>query len=110
MCCVISAILTFGLLSDSGELTAARVLGKSLFSIILDILKPIFLFLLLTLILLEFVTPKLEQDAAYLKYGNIDNSEEQKWVYKNNNFVKFKTENDLVVDITLFELNEDKKK
>ena len=109
LCCVISSILTFGLLSDSGELTAARVLGKSLFSIVLDILKPIFSFLLLTLFLLEFVTPKLEKDAAYLKYGNLDNFEEQKWVYKNNNFVKFKIENDLVKDVTLFELNEDKK-
>ena len=109
LCCVISAILTFGLLSDSGELTAARVLGKSLFSIILDILKPIFIFLLMTLFLLEFVTPKLEKEAAYLKYGNLDNSEEQKWLYKKNNFVKFKIESDLVKDITLFELNEDKK-
>ena len=41
LCCVVSSILTFGLLSDSGELTAARVLGKSLFSIMVDILKPI---------------------------------------------------------------------
>ena len=56
LCCVVSSILTFGLLSDSGELTAARVLGRSLFSIILDILKPVIFFLFLSLFLLEFLS------------------------------------------------------
>ena len=90
LCCVVSSILTFGLISDSGELTAARILGKSLFSIIFDILKPIVFFLLLSLFLLEFVTPNLEKKALFLKYGNSTNSEQINWVAKNDSFAKFK--------------------
>ncbi len=108
LCCVISAILSYGLLSDSGELTAARVLGKSLFSIILDILKPIFFLLALTLFFLEFITPSLEQKAINLKYGNLTISEQSQWLYKSNNFVKFKAKRDSLESIVLYKLNEDK--
>ena len=45
LCAVISAILTFGFLSDSGELIAAQILGKSLSSSVLNILKPIIIVL-----------------------------------------------------------------
>ena len=48
LCAVISAILTFGFLSDSGELVAAQILGKSLSNSVLNILKPIIIVLLLT--------------------------------------------------------------
>ena len=108
LCCVISSILTFGLISDSGELTAARILGKSLFWIIFDILKPIIFFLLLSLFLLEFVTPNLEKKALFLKYGNSINSEEFKWVAKNNSFAKFKINDQFLEDVILYQFDLDK--
>ena len=108
LCCVISSILTFGLISDSGELTAARILGKSLFSIIFDILKPIIFFLLMSLFLLEFVTPNLEKKALFLKYGNSINSEEFKWVTKNDSFAKFKINDQFLEDVILYQFDLDK--
>jgi lipopolysaccharide export system permease protein len=108
LCCVVSSILTFGLLSDSGELTAARVLGRSLFSIILDILKPVIFFLFLSLFLLEFVTPNLEKKAMFLKYGNTINHEEIKWVVKNDSFAKFKINDKHLEDVSFYKLDLEK--
>ena len=108
LCCVVSSILTFGLLSDSGELTAARVLGRSLFSIILDILKPVIFFLFLSLFLLEFVTPNLEKKAMFLKYGNTTNHEEIKWVAKNDSFAKFKINDNYLEDVSFYKLDLEK--
>ena len=108
LCCVVSSILTFGLLSDSGELTAARVLGRSLFSIILDILKPVIFFLFLSLFLLEFVTPNLEKKAMFLKYGNTINHEEIKWVVKNDSFAKFKINDKYLEDVSFYKLDLEK--
>lgn len=108
LCCVVSSILTFGLLSDSGELTAARVLGRSLFSIILDILKPVIFFLFLSLFLLEFVTPNLEKKAMFLKYGNTTNHEEIKWVAKNDSFAKFKINDKYLEDVSFYKLDLEK--
>ena len=108
LCCVVSSILTFGLLSDSGELTAARVLGRSLFSIILDILKPVIFFLFLSLFLLEFVTPNLEKKAMFLKYGNTTNHEEIKWVVKNDSFAKFKINDKHLEDVSFYKLDLEK--
>ena len=108
LCCVVSSILTFGLLSDSGELTAARVLGKSLFSIMVDILKPIIFFLFLSLFLLEFVTPSLEKKAFFLKYGDITNSEEIKWVARSDSFAKFKIEKESIKDVTFYHFDQEK--
>ena len=107
LCCVISSILTFGLISDSGELTAARILGKSLFSTIFDILKPIVFFLLLSLFLLEFVTPSLEKKALFLKYGNSTNSDQIKWVTKNDSFAKFKINNQVLEDVLFYQFDLD---
>ena len=109
LCCVISSILTFGLISDTGELTAARILGKSLFSTIFDILKPIVFFLLLSLFLLEFVTPSLEKKALFLKYGDSTNSDQIKWVTKNDSFAKFKINNQVLEDVFLYKSDLDKK-
>ena len=108
LCCVVSSILTFGLLSDSGELTAARVLGRSLFSIILDILKPVIFFLFLSLFLLEFVTPNKEKKAMFLKYGNTTNHEEIKWVAKNDSFAKFKINDKYLEDVSFYKLDLEK--
>ena len=108
LCCVVSSILTFGLLSDSGELTAARVLGRSLFSIILDILKPVIFFLFLSIFLLEFVTPNLEKKAMFLKYGNTTNHEEIKWVTKNDSFAKFKINDNYLEDVSFYKLDLEK--
>ena len=61
LCAVISAILTFGFLSDSGELIAAQILGKSLSSSVLNILKPIIIVLFLTLLSFQIQT-KFQKD------------------------------------------------
>jgi len=108
LCCVVSSVLTFGLLSDSGELTAARVLGMSLFSILINILKPIIFFLFLSLFLLEFVTPSLEKKALYVKYGNTIDSENTKWVVKNDSFAKFKNDEEFLEDVTLYRFDQEK--
>ena len=108
LCCVVSSVLTFGLLSDSGELTAARVLGMSLFSIVINILKPIVFFLFLSLFLLEFITPSLEKKALYIKYGNTIVSEDTKWVVKNDSFAKFKNDEDFLEDVTFYHFDQEK--
>ena len=68
LCAVISAILTFGFLSDSGELIAAQILGKSMLANVLNILKPIIIFLIFTLLSFELITPKLEILAKNIKF------------------------------------------
>ncbi len=105
LCCVVSSILAFGIISDSGELTAARILGKSLFSILSDMLKPIFFFLMLSLFFLEFVTPNLEKKALFFKYGSIIKSDEAQWAVKNDRFVKFKIKEDFLEDVNYYEFN-----
>ena len=68
LCAVISAILTFGFLNDSGELIAAQILGKSIIINVVNILKPIIIFLIITLLCFEFITPKLEILAKNIKF------------------------------------------
>ena len=62
----------------------------------------------MSLFLLEFVTPGLEKKALFLKYGNSINSEQIKWVTKNDSFAKFKINNQVLKDVLLYQFDIDK--
>ena len=109
LCAVISAILTFGFLSDSGELVAAQILGKSLSISVLNILKPIIIVLLLTLLSFEFLTPTLESAANNLKYKKEDIDKTSQWLQKDNVMANFSFEKNRGSDVVLYFLGPDKK-
>mgnify|MGYP003324722542 CR=1 FL=1 len=109
LCAVISAILTFGFLSDSGELIAAQILGKSLSSSVLNILKPIIIVLFLTLLSFEFFTPTLESAANNLKYKKEEIVKTSQWIQKDNVMANFSFEKSRGSDVILYFLGPDKK-
>ena len=59
----------------------------------------------MSLFLLEFVTPNLEKKALFLKYGNSTNSEQIKWVAKNDSFAKFRINNQVLEDVFLYQFD-----
>ena len=109
LCAVISAILTFGFLSDSGELIAAQILGKSLSSSVFNILKPIIIVLFLTLLSFEFFTPTLESAANNLKYKKEEIVKTSQWIQKDNVMANFSFEKSRGSDVILYFLGPDKK-
>ena len=109
LCAVISAILTFGFLNDSGELIAAQILGKSIIINVINILKPIIIFLIVTLLCFEFITPKLEILAKNIKFKDQETTIQSKWLQKNNVLANYSFQDNLGSDIKLYFLNEDKR-
>ena len=109
LCAVISAILTFGFLNDSGELIAAQILGKSIIINVINILKPIIIFLIVTLLCFEFVTPKLEILAKNIKFKDQETTIQSEWLQKNNVLANYSFQDNSGSDIKLYFLNEDKR-
>ena len=109
LCAVISAILAFGFLSDSGELIAAQILGKSLMLSVLNILKPIVLILVLTLISFEYVTPELERLAKGVKYKNQEFTNKTEWLQKNNILANYSVGDRFGSNLKLYVLGEERK-
>ena len=109
LCAVISAILTFGFLNDSGELIAAQILGKSIIINVINILKPIIIFLIVTLLCFEFITPKLEILAKNIKFKDQETTIQSKWLQKNNVLANYSFQDNSGSDIKLYFLNEDKR-
>jgi len=109
LCAVISAILTFGFLSDSGELIAAQILGKSMLANVLNILKPIVIFLIFTLLSFELITPKLEILAKNIKFKDQESTIKSDWLQKNNVLANYSFLDSSGSDIKLYYLNEEKK-
>ena len=109
LCAVISAILTFGFLSDSGELIAAQILGKSVVINVLNILKPIIIFLIFTLFCFEFITPKLEILAKNIKFKDQESSIQSEWLKKNKVLANYSFQDNSGSNIKLYFLNDDKR-
>ena len=61
--CLIGVLVALGSLSEEGEITAARVLGKSDSDIIWASLKPVILILILGLVSSQFFIPGLSQNS-----------------------------------------------
>ena len=109
LCSVISAILTFGFLNDSGELIAAQILGKSLIINVLNILKPIALILVLTLFSFEYVTPELEKFAKEIKHKNQNSINQSDWLQKNNVLANYSVGENFGSNVKLYFLDDKKK-
>ena len=109
LCAVISAILTFGFLNDSGELIAAQILGKSIIINVINILKPIIIFLIVTLLCFEFVTPKLEILAKNIKFKDQETTIQSEWLQKNNVLANYSFQDNSGSNIKLYFLNDDKR-
>lgn len=72
-CIMIGALFGLGSLANSSELTVIRAAGVSVLQIIVAALKPVFVFILMGLVLVEYVAPFSEQLAesrkGVLRYG-----------------------------------------
>ena len=96
-----------GAISDSGELIAARVSGKKLATIIISVLKPVFLGMIAMLISWQFFIPNLNEAANKFKFEpakNLSNVKEQ-WVFKNDRFSKV-TDNGSSKEVKIYDLDE----
>ena len=104
---IVSTIICMGAISDSGELIAARVSGKKLSTIIVAVLKPVFLGMIAMLISWQFFIPNLNEAANKFKFEpakNLSNVKEQ-WVFKNDRFSKV-TDNGSSKEVKIYDLDE----
>ena len=104
---IVSTIICMGAISDSGELIAARVSGKKLATIIVAVLKPVFLGMIAMLISWQFFIPNLNEAANKFKFEpakNLSNVKEQ-WVFKNDRFSKV-TDNGFSKEVKIYDLDE----
>ena len=104
---IVSTIICVGAISDSGELIAARVSGKKLATIIVAVLKPVFLGTIAMLISWQFFIPNLNEAANKFKFEpakNLSNVKEQ-WVFKNDRFSKV-TDNGFSKEVKIYDLDE----
>ena len=104
---IVSTIICMGAISDSGELIAARVSGKKLATIIIAVLKPVFLGMIAMLISWQFFIPNLNEAANKFKFEpakNLSNVKEQ-WVFKNDRFSKV-TDNGSSKEVKIYDLDE----
>ena len=104
---IVSTIICMGAISDSGELIAARVSGKKLSTIIVAVLKPVFLGMIAMLISWQFFIPNLNETANKFKFEpekNLSDVKEQ-WVFKNDRFSKV-TDNGSSKEVKIYDLDE----
>jgi len=104
---IVSTIICMGAISDSGELIAARVSGKKLSTIIVAVLKPVFLGMIAMLISWQFFIPNLNETANKFKFEPVKNLSDVKeqWVFKNDRFSKV-TDNGLSKEVKIYDLDE----
>ncbi len=72
---LLSALLSFGILSKNSEITAMKANGISLYRISLPILVTSFVICLATFFLSEFITPQTNQMAKYVKFVEVQKRE-----------------------------------
>lgn len=104
---IVSTIICMGAISDSGELIAARVSGKKLSTIIVAVLKPVFLGMIAMLISWQFFIPNLNETANKFKFEpekNLSDVKEQ-WVFKKDRFSKV-TDNGSSKEVKIYDLDE----
>ena len=111
--CLIGLIIGMGSLIDKGELIGAQILGKSLTSIAIAAFRPVLLIMIIGLFSSQFFIPSLSQSAEETRSQLQERiSYDQGYWNKNDENISFflsTPERDHILDLTVYELDEDKK-
>ncbi|MCP3871177.1 MAG: LPS export ABC transporter permease LptG [Gammaproteobacteria bacterium] len=109
--------IALGGLAKTSELTAMRAAGVSIWRIGLAAFKTGFLFVLLTVLVMEFITPSLQQYAIKLQStamsgGDLLVERHGFWIRQNNRFINVRNIHDGLVpaDIHVFQFNPEGKR
>ena len=107
--CLIGVMVALGSLSEEGEITAARVLGKSDINIIWASIKPVILILILGVFSSQFFIPGLSQNSEetrLLKQNRIS-LDEGYWLASDSSISYFKStpNSNSVQSIIIYKLN-----
>ena len=108
--CLIGVLVALGSLAEEGELTAARILGKSEIMIVWASIKPVILVLLLGLLGSQFFVPGLSQTAEenrLLKQNKI-NIDDGYWLASDSSISYFgSTPNtNSIKDVVIYDFND----
>jgi lipopolysaccharide export system permease protein len=113
--CLIGCLAGLGLLATSSELVIVRTAGISVKRIAWMALRPAFIFILIALIVGEFVSPYTEQVAenrrVYLKYNLKETTPQQLWNREGNEFmyVNAVLPNGIIYGLTRYQFDDQKK-
>jgi len=111
--CLIGLIIGMGSLIDKGELIGAQILGKSLTSIDIAAFRPVLLIMIIGLFSSQFFIPSLSQSAEETRSQLQERiSYDQGYWNKDDENISFflsTPERDHILDLTVYELDEDKK-
>ena len=107
--CLIGVMVALGSLSEEGEITAARVLGKSDLNIIWASIKPVILILILGVLSSQFFIPGLSQNSEetrLLKQNRIS-LDEGYWLASDTSVSYFKStpNSNFIQSIIIYKLN-----
>jgi len=107
--CLIGVLVALGNLSEEGEITAARILGKSDIDIILASIKPVILVLLIGVLSSQFFIPSLSQNSEetrLLKQNRIS-LDDGYWLDTDSSISYFKStpNSNSIQDIIIYKLN-----
>ena len=111
--CLIGVLVGLGSLAEEGELTAARVLGKSDINIIWASIKPVILVLILGVLSSQFFIPGLSQNSeeTRLMKQNRISLDDGYWLASDSSVSYFKStpNSNSIQDIVIYDLNDDYK-
>ena len=109
--CLIGVLVALGSLSEEGEITAARVLGKSDINIIWASIKPVILVLIVGALSSQFFIPSLSQNSeeTRLMKQNRISLDDGYWLASDSSFSYFKStpNSNSIQDIVIYNLNDD---
>jgi lipopolysaccharide export system permease protein len=108
--CLIGVLVALGSLSEEGEITAARVLGKSDINIIWASIKPVILVLIVGALSSQFFIPGLSQNSEetrLLKQNRIS-LEDGYWLASDSSVSYFKSapNSNSIQDVIIYRLND----
>ena len=108
--CLIGVLVALGSLSEEGEITAARILGKSDINIIWASIKPVILILILGVLSSQFFIPGISQNSEetrLLKQNRIS-LDEGYWVDSESSISYFKStpNSNFIQSIIIYKLND----
>ena len=111
--CLIGVLVGLGSLAEEGEITAARVLGKSDINIIWASIKPVILVLILGVLSSQFFIPSLSQNSeeTRLMKQNRISLDDGYWLASDSSFSYFKStpNSNSIQDIVIYNLNDNYK-
>ena len=111
--CLIGVLVGLGSLAEEGEITAARVLGKSDINIIWASIKPVILVLILGVLSSQFFIPGLSQNSeeTRLMKQNRISLDDGYWLASDSSVSYFKStpNSNSIQDIVIYNLNDDYK-